>query len=45
MNGTPNPRVEPTAQSMLAALAVLWGPSLRSAAAHPQRYAAQEEGI
>jgi len=33
----PNPRVELTAQSVLASLALLWVPSLRSAAAHAQR--------
>src|SRR5258708_28142797 len=36
-----NPRVEATAQSVLASLALLWVPSLRSAAAHAQRYTAQ----
>ncbi len=36
-----NPRVEPTAQSVLATLAVLWVPSLRSAAAHAQRWASE----
>ena len=33
-----NHAVEPTAQSVLATLALLWVPSLRSAAAHRGRY-------
>ncbi len=32
-----NHAVEPTAQSVLASLALLWVPSLRSAAAHRER--------
>ncbi len=32
-----NRAVEPTAQSVLATLALLWVPSLRSAAAHRRR--------
>jgi hypothetical protein len=38
---TPNRAVEPTAQSVLASLALLWVPSLRSAAAHRERWASE----